>query len=79
MAIGNKIFDHQIAYYAHHLELEQRKGSDQAAAAYAKLRTYTYRIALLLHYVSESKPDEHELSELTAINTIKVRRFLLPI
>ena len=68
--------DH-LANYAHHLELEQRKGSDQAAAAYAKLRTYTYRIALLLHYVSESKPDEHELSELTAINTVKVMRFFV--
>ena len=77
MAIGNKILDHRIANYAHHLELEQRKGSDQAAAAYAKLRTNTYRIALLLHYVSESKPDEHELSELSAINTIKVMRFFI--
>ena len=77
LAIGNKILDHRIANYAHHLELEQRKGSDQAAPAYAKLRTYTYRIALLLHYVSESKPDEHELSELSAINTIKVMRFFI--
>ena len=68
--------DH-LANYAHHLELEQRKGSDQAAAAYAKLRTYTYRIALLLHYVSESKPDEHELSESTAINTVQVMRFFV--
>ncbi len=27
--------------------------------------------------VSESKPDEHEFSELTAINTIKVMRFFV--
>ena len=32
LAIGNKILDHRIANYAHHLELEQRKGIDQAAA-----------------------------------------------
>ena len=31
----------------------------------------------LLHYVSKSKPDEHELSELSAINTIKVMRFFI--
>ena len=27
--------------------------------------------------VSESKPDEHELSELTAVNTIKMMRFFV--
>jgi hypothetical protein len=66
-----------LAALDYQLKLEQRKGSDQAAAAYAKLRTYTYRIALLIHYVSEQKPDEVELSEATANNTIQVMFFFI--
>ena len=54
------------------LKKEQRKRNDQTGAAYAKLRTYLYRVALLLHYISEQKPDEVELSGTTASNTIYV-------
>ena len=54
------------------LKKRQRKGNDQTGAAYAKLRTYLYRVALLLHYISEQKPDEVELSGTTASNTIYV-------
>ncbi len=66
-----------LAALEYQLKVELRKGSDQAAAAYAKLRTYIYRIALLIHYVSERKPDEVELSEATANHTIQVMFFFI--
>ncbi len=59
------------------LKKEQRNRNDQTGAAYAKLRTYIYRVALLLHYITESKPDEVELSENTALNTIQVMKYFL--
>ena len=66
-----------LALIGQNLKKEAREGDDQAFAAYAKLRTYIYRIALLLHYLFEPKPDETELSEETAQKTHIVMKFFI--
>jgi hypothetical protein len=66
-----------LALLDHQLKEEDRKFSDAEMAAYNKLRTYIFRVALLLHYVFEQKPDETELSEETAQKAIIVMRFFI--
>lgn len=66
-----------LQLYEHQLKREARQGSDQLSAAYGKLRTYVYRIALTLHYLTEKNPDRVDLSEQTALNTNTVMRFFV--
>jgi len=66
-----------LQLFEHRLKEDARSGSEQAFAAYAKLRTYIYRIALVLHYLTEKYPDDTELSEQTALNTLTVMRFFV--
>ena len=66
-----------LALLEQQLKDEDRKVSDAESAAYNKMRTYIYRVALLLHYVFETKPEEVELSEETAQKTITVMRFFI--
>ena len=39
------------------------------------MNTYLYRIALLIHYILEDKPDQVELAEKTALYAVKVMHF----
>jgi|GEM_PF-4831733 len=55
-----------------------RKEDDVLFAAYRKLQIYTYRIALVLHYILEPEPDKDStLSKSTAEKTLYVMQFFL--
>ena len=55
-----------------------RKEDDVLFAAYRKLQIYTYRIALVLHYLLEPEPDKDStLSKSTAEKTLYVIQFFL--
>ena len=73
----NQHAKNHLQLYVHHLKSEARRGSEQTFAAYNKLRTYVYRVALTLHYLSERDPDAAELSEQTALNAIIVMKFFV--
>ena len=66
-----------LALLEQQLKNDDRKVSDAESAAYNKMRTFIYRVALLLHYVFELKPEEVELSEETAQKTITVMKFFI--
>ena len=66
-----------LALLEQQLKDDDRKVSDAESAAYNKMRTFIYRVALLLHYVFETKPEEVELSEETAQKTITIMKFFI--
>ena len=63
--------------FAYYLKKEARQGPEQMFSPYMKLRTYLYRIALLLHYLTVKNPDNEMLSEQTALNTLSIMEFFI--
>ena len=64
-----------LAEFEHRIKCAARRGDERIYAAYMKLNTYLYRIALLIHYILEDKPDQVELAEKTALYAVKVMHF----
>ena len=68
--------DH-LECFAYYLKKEARQGPEQMFSPYMKLRTYLYRITLLLHYLTVKNPDNEKLSEQTALNTLSIMGFFI--